>query len=161
MAFIDRQAPERLAASLRAALVTLTGLRDGDGTWPEAELVRYASNIKVATQALNQIEADLAKNAPAVLVNLAAAGGPDNVTDFGTQGAAIETAAAAFRTLVKNAVASMTAAEARPTFVDVQVGSRVAGQLVRWQGVPAAQADPLRTSQELADLIAALEAAGA
>lgn len=91
---------------------------------------------------------------------MASMGGPATLTDFQSKLVTIETKAAAFHAEVAAAFAAMP-----PTDL-IRVNSRSVGGVTvpfieRAAFIPAAYADPLRQSTELAELVAAFEAVGA
>ena len=161
MAFIDRQAPERLAYTLKRTLDSLVVFRDGSGPWKERDIIAYFTLVRASTKALNTIESDMVKNPTATMANIKDNGGPDNVADFTAKSQAIETSTANFRQLFKQVLADTSAEFFKPSITEATEGSRKAAIWTPSNDLPGSAANTLRQSQELTDLIQALENAGA
>lgn len=149
--------------SIRAADL-LRALRDSTGDLPWNTLGAVQGALRNAKVAATEALSEANKRPATAEAYMADMGGPSTLIDFQNAMGAIETAATAYNARVQSMLNLLTVSEVM--WMEVFSADGIDTQILKHNPAipnanPDKKADHLRVSQELADLIAAFESAGA
>ncbi|WP_424986552.1 hypothetical protein [Microbulbifer sp. S227A] len=135
-------------------------MRDTSGDLPMAALHAVQNGLASAKAATYAALAEGGKNPALAAQFMATIDGPESLETYQDNAATIETAAAAWNTMLQTQLRALPAARliSLPVRSDNGIDSR---HIATIGTLTAAEASGIRTSTELANLVAAFEAAGA